>query len=184
MPFLMKLSLIISYSLLSAIAFAGTDHSHEHKHQYEQKTHIHGVSEIQIVMGENQIEIQFESPANNIVGFEHNAKTAKEMQAVENAQRTLEQPQTLFTFIGASCTTKSTRADLHELLDQHKEKNHKEISVYYQFSCSSLESLQRIDLNFFSLFSNITEIHIQWVSSINQGQSVLTPNNHQLRFEM
>ena len=52
MPFLMKLSLLISYSLLSAIAFAGTDHSHEHKHQHEHNAHCNNPKHCLLLLGQ------------------------------------------------------------------------------------------------------------------------------------
>jgi len=191
MPSLLKLSFIVTVALLSLSASAGSDH-HDHghhshdEHNHEQKAHVHGVSQMELAIGDNLVEIQFDSPANNIVGFEHTAKTEKDIKVVNQAKTTLGQPDTLFRFKGTSCKPLSTQINVLGLLDNHKhnhrESSHKEISAHYRFKCDSTDELTSIQFELINQFPNISEIRTQWISESNQGMVVLTQKNHQLGF--
>jgi len=188
MQSLLKLSLLATVALISLSTSAGSDHNHNHSHHDEhnhmQKPHVHGVSQLELAIGNNLVEIQFDSPANNIVGFEHTAKTEKDIQAVNQAKIRLSQTEALFRFIGTSCSPLSTQVNIQGLLDKHKHKesSHTEISAFYRFKCDSTEDLTFIQFGLINQFPNISEIQTQWISESNQGMAVLTKKNLQLNF--
>jgi hypothetical protein len=155
-------------------------------HHHENDPHVHGVSEIKLAISDTDIQIQFESPASNIVGFEHAAVTIKEKAQLEYAKATLSDSKYLFIFNGASCQPESSVINVlglsHSIDESQPSKGHNEISAQYQFTCTSTVDLKNIEIDLFNKFPNISQIKVQWVSKIEQGMSVLKASNNQLTF--
>jgi hypothetical protein len=160
---------------------------------HEHKAHTHGISEIELIISTETISIKFESPANNIVGFEHAASNAEEENQIKRAHSILSKPASIFSFQGAHCTSIPSSVNInglakkpheHQTADKHQpHSTHKEITAEYQFQCKSSEDLTYIKTQLFNKFPNINEINVMWISDTNQGMSVLSPNNPQLSVE-
>lgn len=171
--FIKTMVLLIAAMVPTQVNAGSNNHHHEHK------PHVHGVSEIQLVMSEHQIELNFESPANNILGFEHSAQSPKEKQKVLAAKEILSTAASLFTFKGTTCSPSPSVININSLL-QKREKKHHEISAQYRFTCDSVNELESIQIQLFNYFENIAEIKIQWISQYKQGMEILTPNKQLL----
>lgn len=119
-PFFAIIILALTTFTVSICSYAeNKDHSLD--------AHVHGLSELTIAMEGNRLNIQFESPAMNLVGFEYKATSKKDIAAVKNAESLLGQPDTLFVFSGADCQLIQTSADTSALVEQdHHHKTHKE----------------------------------------------------------
>ena len=151
---------------------------------HQNAPHVHGISEILLMIRDTGIEIQLKSPASNIVGFEHAAETFKEKALVKQAKATLSSSKSLFIFNGTSCTPISSLINvlglLHNVDESPPSKNHKEVSGQYQFKCQSTVDLKNIEVHLFKEFPNISQIKVQWISKNEQGMSILKPSQNQL----
>ena len=65
--------------------------------------HVHGESELTIAFENQRLEIELLSPAMNIVGFEHKAKTDDEIAAVNKAMALLRHHDEMFTLSNGDC---------------------------------------------------------------------------------
>lgn len=155
-------------------------------HHDPQTVHVHGMTEIQMLIGVNQIEILLESPAIDIVGFERTAKTKMEKQQVLDAKAILSRPASLFHINDIRCSTVTSIVNVHGLLENDhphtKQSAHSGIKANYQLSCPAIDALKSIEFKIFSHFPNISELNIQWVSETEQGQRVLNASNNRLVF--
>ena len=61
-----------------------------------QPAHVHGIATLNLAMEGDKLEIEFVSPAGNIVGFEHEAVTAAERRAIRDAIQQLMKGNELF----------------------------------------------------------------------------------------
>ncbi|AQA18601.1 hypothetical protein BST95_10500 [Halioglobus japonicus] len=86
-----------------------------------QSAHVHGAAELTIAMEGSQLELELNSPAASIVGFEHSARSPEQHQAVSEARKTLEQADQLFELSGGNCELAKADADLAAVM---AEKNH------------------------------------------------------------
>jgi hypothetical protein len=181
-PILVKTTILFTIAMISIMVSASPRHNNEYNEQ--QKAHIHGLSEISLSISDNKIEIKFESPASNIVGFEHAAKTIKQKERVQYARSSISKPLSLFSISGTHCNVMSSVINGFGLLEgqeEHsQENNHIEISAQYQFECSSVAELKNIEIKIFESFPNISEIKVQWISETDQGMSILNPSNNKL----
>ena len=154
--------------------------------------HVHGMSDLTIAIEGTEIEIEFESPAMNIVGFEYQAQSEQDIKAVERAATTLKQYDTVFSFsdticrlIDSSVNVAGVLADAHDDHDAHDEASadtHSDISAAYHFRCENLSGLSEIKVNLFQLFSGIEEIRTMWLKDGKQGAVTLTEDGAVVRF--
>ncbi len=71
----------------------------------QHSAHVHGTAAINLAIEGEELEIEFVSPAGNIVGFEHEAVTPGERQAIRDAIEQLEEGNALFELPhAASCS--------------------------------------------------------------------------------
>jgi len=180
-------------------------------HAEEPKTnldaHVHGVSELMIVAEDHALEIQFKSPAMNLVGFEHQATSSKDLKAVEKAASTLRQHDSLLSMSNANCKLTNTSVDLSKIVDtehhdndhdssssnheqthnddesyHNHDENHSEIMVTYKYHCEDSTSLPSITVNLFEFFTGIEEINTMWINKTGQGAVTLRHNNRTINF--
>ncbi|MEL0081865.1 MAG: DUF2796 domain-containing protein [Gammaproteobacteria bacterium] len=109
-------SAMVLLSLLSTSLHGGTsDHHDEHDH-HQQQAHLHGRVEMTLAIDGNSVELNMESPAANIVGFEHAASTPQQRERVNSAKSILESPEKVLTFKGSHCELKAVEVDVSALL--------------------------------------------------------------------
>ncbi len=85
----------------------------------QQAAHVHGVASINLAIEGDELQIEFVSPADGIVGFEYEPSTAAERKAVADAIALLRDPDKLFALpASAGCS-------LHEVeVERHAEGEH------------------------------------------------------------
>jgi len=146
--------------------------------------HVHGVASLSIAVEDNVLEVLFESPGVNLLGFEHQAKTDKELEIISSVSAQLSEPTELFTFSGAECLPVSTEVELtgavgesehnHAAKDSDK---HSQVHASYRFECSSEQHSggipKEIKVALFERFDGLGKINAQWVTSDSQGSAIL-----------
>ena len=88
-----SLPVVVSLLMLTGVAAA------------QQSAHVHGIATLNLAVEGDELEIEFVSPAGNIVGFEHEAVTAAERRAIRDAIEQLMKGNELFDLpLAASCS--------------------------------------------------------------------------------
>ena len=109
---------------------AETAHQHEVEdpHSSQQNTHLHGHAELMLGLEQGALQITFSSPAANLVGFEHRARTAEEISALKQAQAILQNAKNVFTFKGGNCQLVDVQVNISALLSdiQAEHQGHQE----------------------------------------------------------
>ena len=141
---------------------------HDHKHDDEHRSleaHEHGKSVLRIAIEGNQVKFELESPANDIVGFEHAAKTDEQKKAVKQALSVLENAENLFTpDKSAGCVKKDSEAEF-EL-----EGEHAAFHAHWSMECSQMPSLTNLNVTFFDAFSGAEEVEVEVEAVSSSGQ--------------
>lgn len=133
---LMTLSILaLAAGLMSGMPLASENHEghdhvaahereHGHDHEYRQHgTHVHGIAALNLALEGNAVQIELDSPAANIVGFEHAPSSPDELAALDKAVATLEDGNTLFRFNEDAGCRMETATVTSEMLDV-KHANH------------------------------------------------------------
>ncbi len=184
--------------------FAVSCLSQSHAQQANLGTHVHGVSELNIVIEGNKIEIQLRTPAMNIVGFEHEASTKKQIKKVKQSEAKLHDHKALFSFSSGDCRLTQTQIDLANLIknnviekdihDHHKSDSdnnhehedeasvHSEVVAHYHYDCEDMDDLSSLSLGFFDVFPAMQQINGIWITTSEQGAAALTRSNKTITF--
>lgn len=173
-------------------ALAGNhEHVHEHAHEAHASlaAHEHGVASLNVALDGQILEIQLQSPAINLVGFEHEAKSEADKAKVTAARQHLEQPQALFALpIEAKCALQESELDSplfaeHAHEEHDDEHGHSDIDASYRFACTNAGALQSLQLgNFFASFPGTAKLQVQLIGPGGQQGAELTARHPHLSF--
>lgn len=190
--------------------------------------HVHGLSELTIAMDDHLLDIEFASPAMNLLGFEYKATSDKDIATVKKVESLLLKHNQLFSLSDAGCTHVNTTLDLSDHIDtedhkqhhdhedhkEHKEhqahndhdkhhkhhkdhdghsdhndhaehsdhknhgsESHSEIVANYSYHCKETSKLSKISVSLFEVFPGIHEIEAIWITSMQQGSTLLKPSS-------
>ncbi len=96
----------------------------------QQSAHVHGFASINLAIDGDELQIEFVSPAESIVGFEYEPSTAAERKAVADATALLRDPGKLFSLpASAGCKLHEVEAEQHtegehDAQDEHGHDEH------------------------------------------------------------
>ncbi len=165
--------------------------ANEHR---EHAAHVHGVGQLNAVLDGTTLEIELDSPAANIVGFEHAPRNDAEHARYKQVFAQLHQGEALFVLpVAADCRldsvnlTEEGAADPeakaeHHHDDDEAEHSHSDINGYYRFRCAKPEALNAIEVRLFERFPATKSLEVQTIGPNGQGGGKLTADDPILSF--
>ena len=198
-----RLLLALPFAMLPlAVTHAAAEHDHDHDHEHGSLgAHEHGVGRLNAALDGQTLELELESPAMNLVGFEHVATSDADKAKVAAARARLEQPLALFSLPkAAGCVVENQElesplfGDKPDADDDHDEDakdedghehhhDHSEIHARYQFTCATPTALKSLDLaNFFTSFPATRKIQVQLIGPSGQQGVEVTAKAAALKF--
>lgn len=209
----MKLNQIaLTVSLLALTASGvGAETKHEHDHDQEKRqhdAHVHGIAALNVALEGDEVHVELDSPAANIVGFEHAPSSKADHATLDQAVATLKDGDQLFRFDSkAGCRmeeAKVTSALLDESHDEHaddhgheekgahandehgheehQDETHSDIAAAYHFECDQPNRLTELTVELFEAFPGMEELNVQYIIESKQGAAELTPTAHVVTF--
>lgn len=190
-----RLLLALPFALLPlAIAHAADEHEHDHEHA-SLAAHEHGVGRLNAALDGQTLELELESPAMNLVGFEHAPTTDADKAKVAAVRKQLEKPLALFNLPkAAGCVVAAQELESPLFGDKADEDHdedakgehhheHSEIHAHYQFKCSAPGALKTLELaNIFTTFPATQKIQVQLISPSGQQGVEVTAQAAALKF--
>ncbi|MBX8610128.1 DUF2796 domain-containing protein [Pseudomonas capsici] len=195
-----RLLLALPFALLP-LAFVNAAETHDHDHEHEHGSlgaHEHGVGRLDVVLSGKNLELEFESPAMNIVGFEHEATSAEDKAKLAKAREQLLKPNALFSISdAANCSATSVKLesplfgdkdDDHDDDDHAKDGDehhheHSEIKGHYKFVCDAPAILKKLDLSqIFLTFPDTKKLQVQLISPSGQSGAEVIASNPSIKF--
>ncbi|MNQ23820.1 hypothetical protein D3C85_369970 [compost metagenome] len=194
-----RLLLALPFAMLPlAVAHAADEHDHEHG---SLGAHEHGVGRLNAALDGKTLELELESPAMNLVGFEHVATSDADKAKVAAVRAQLEKPLALFNLpTAAGCVVENQElesplfGDKPDADDDHDEDakdedghehhhDHSEIHARYQFTCATPAALKSLDLaNIFTRFPATQKIQVQLIGPSGQQGVDVTAKAAALKF--
>ena len=150
----------------------------------QQSAHVHGIATLNLAMEGDELEIEFVSPAGNIVGFEHEAVTAAERRAIRDAIEQLRKGNELFDLpLAASCSLHVAEVehghgeeeeredghghdaehadhDEHGHAEEEEDGTHSEFHAHYHYECNG-SAIGTIGVRLFDYWPRIKGIRVQ-----------------------
>lgn len=157
------------------------EHAHEeHKHDEEghdeheeHGSHEHGAAQLTMAVGDGELEIELETPAANVFGFEHKATSPEDKKTLNDNKGKLEQAAALFKINKeAGCEPAKTelKSALFEDHDDHKHKKHEgeshsDVEAHWTFKCKNTKEIHDVDVKLFSAFpKGFEQIKVDWIT--------------------
>ena len=184
-PFLLN-TCSLSAIFLSSLSFsAWADNTETHR---EHGAHEHGHAVLNLVQENKTLQLIFESPAVNIVGFEHAPENEEDHRKVADAISLLKQGEKLFIFTAeAQCAQTSVEIEA-ELVEEnedkdehHEQEGHSEFTVTYEFRCEAFDALNSLTVTLFEHFPQTEEIDSQLMTDSRQFSAELSPENPSIK---
>ena len=138
----------------------------------------------------NALEIELESPAHDIVGFESMPKTVEQRDSVKRAVAILEKGGALFRFSpGAGCALQEAEVETPLAEAAHdkeshghaEEEEHSEFHAHYRFRCAQPDRLKSVEVLLFDAFRSMREIELG--ATLPGGQRAATLTRRSNRFD-
>ena len=155
----------------------------------ETGSHVHGLTELNIVIVNRDLQIEFVSPAINLLGFERESTSPEETELLNEVVSKLQTAEWLLGNTLDSCQMSTPVFEApsfagheehegHEGHEGHEDEleTHADFRVQYLFSCLSAPPAE-IVVTAFDHFNGIEEISARWIVGRQQGLSQLTREN-------
>jgi len=167
----------------------------------QQSAHVHGFASINLAIDDEELQIEFVSPAASIVGFEYEPSNARERKAVADAIALLSDPAKLFVLpASAGCELHEVEAERHaegehdeDGEDEHGEdehahedsdagESHSEFHAHYHYDCKNA-AIETIDLRLFETWPRIDEVRVQALTPRGQTGGNIGANDPVIRLQ-
>ena len=169
-------------------------------------SHVHGLTELNVVIVNQNVQIEFISPAINLLGFERASSSPEESQLFNQVIEDLRAAEWLLgdqlkdcqmstpvfeaPEFGSHEMSEGHEAHEHEHEEhehahedhEHESGDHADFRVQYLFDCRSAPP-SNFTVTAFDRFVGIEEISVRWIFGRQQGVSNLTPSNATLSFD-
>ena len=169
-------------------------------------SHVHGLTELNLVIANQNVQIEFISPAINLLGFERASSSPEESQLFNQVIEDLRAAEWLLgdqledcqmstpvfeaPEFGSHEMSEGHEAHEHEHEEhehahedhEHESGDHADFQVQYLYDCRSAPP-SNFTVTAFDRFVGIEEISVRWIVGRQQGVSNLTPSNATLSFD-
>jgi hypothetical protein len=138
----------------------------------EHHAHEHGVASLEVAVEASRLVLQFRSPAMNLLGFEHQPRSAQDNAAVARALGLLRDPVAQFQpSIDAGCRVVKSEVTPP---DWRHSSEHSEFFASYEFTCLRPAALQDLDVRLLQHLDADMKIEAQVASPTGQHSAELT----------
>ncbi|WP_416397057.1 DUF2796 domain-containing protein [Allohahella sp. A8] len=108
--------------ILAAPAMAESKH-HDDEHRQHGK-HEHGAASMNIALDGKQLIVELDSPAMNILGFEHAADTPEDKAVAADMWKRLQHPNGVVSLDGGDCTVAESKVEMPQFDEADPEEQH------------------------------------------------------------
>lgn len=163
-------------------AFLATGGVHGQDLRREAGAHVHGAGKLGIVIDGNTVSFDLDTPANDILGFEHPPKTTKEKAALQRAVAAFKDAGKVFGLSAAAgCRVTKAEAGLEEPEGAgSKEKSaegqevHADFNSTVVFECRDVQKLKAIDFRYFTVFPYAQKLSVTLITQKGQASFEVT----------
>jgi hypothetical protein len=153
---------------------------------HELGPHVHGVATLQVAVDEKTMTLDFSSPLDNLIGFEHAPRNTSQKAAVKNMADSLNRADRLFIpTADAQCTLQSVKLDSPVLAPEAaqdkaaqarpQERVHADLDGEFVFACKQTGKLHDLEVKLFGSYPNLHLLKVEIATLNKQAAVQLTP---------
>lgn len=152
--------------------------------------HVHGEATLSVAIDSQMVTLVFDSPLDNLVGFEHAPRTEKQKQAMVAMAARLGEHAKLFVLdAAAGCASVGVKLAPEAGTDfvtgtaakEVGKATHKDQEAAFTFRCKDVAKLRAIEVKLFEAFPRVKRIKAS-VAGPKQLAMTLTPAKATLRW--
>ena len=133
--------------------------------QAQGHAHVHGLAKLDIAVEAKKITLSFETPLDNLVGFERAPRTDSERRRADEAVARLRAGDTMFRFDpAAGCKLASVELSSAAMklgtAEGMPQDGHAELEAEWQFDCSDATRAGFVDVGLFA-FNQLKRVQVQ-----------------------
>jgi hypothetical protein len=133
--------------------------------------HVHGITNVDLAIDGDSLDLALEGPEINFVGFEHAPANDDERKQLNNAIVDLRVPEAwLILPADAQCKRISTEVSDP---DKHDADGHSDLGAHYRFTCAQPGRLRGVDLGLLARFPHTVQVVVNSATAAGQGRHVL-----------
>jgi hypothetical protein len=165
------------------LALPGSGSAHR-----ELGAHEHGRGTLNIAIEGNRVSMELEVPGDDIVGFEHAARTRQQKAAVEKAKEQLAAPLSLFKLPDAAgCRATEAKVELEggdhakeekgakgEKGKAHADDGHNQFHAQYTLECTAPAGIAAIEFAYFRSFARAKRLDVNVITAKGQTKFEVT----------
>jgi hypothetical protein len=175
---------VTNWIVVALLFVSGSSTGAEKRHG---NVHAHGAAELNIVVEGKQITVEFRTPAEGVMGFEHEAKTDADQKkrdaAIKNIKERFGEMMILDKKLG--CTFRAGEVLLVETggadskdpkgkkSADKKSGEHREVRATHNFACNHDPAGSRVTFGVTKLFPGIRELKVQILSGKKQSGATI-----------
>ncbi|MDO8778083.1 MAG: DUF2796 domain-containing protein [Burkholderiaceae bacterium] len=161
--------------------------------------HVHGVATLQIAVDEKTLTLDFSGPLDNLLGFEHVPRDAKQKAAVKKMADDLNHAGQLFIpTADAQCTlqsvkleslvlepntTQEKKSDKKDASKHHEEESgHADIDGEFVFACKQIGKLHDLEVKLFDAFPHLSQLKVEVATLKKQSSAKLTAKQRRVNW--
>lgn len=167
---------VILSALVATAPAAAADKAAPERH----RAHQHGAAKLQVSVDGRSLQISFEGPADNILGFEHAPKNDAQKKTLARAEEQLRQPTLFAVPPAAECQAQPVRLDTR-LPAAGSGETHSEMQVDWRWDCAKPQALTHVDVGLFKAFPRLKQLRVEVVTPAGQTAAVLRPSAARLK---
>lgn len=122
----------------------------------EQGAHVHGEGHVSIAFDGKRGKVHWESPAQPLFGFEHQAKSKKDQKKKEDGLKKLEDRISEMIVFDASLKCEIKK----EIFEVNQQNTHSDVSAEFSINCESPVAGTSVSFNFQKVFSGLKKIQV------------------------
>lgn len=145
--------------------------------------HVHGIAHLDLLLDGNTLTLDLDSPAVNLLGFEHTPNSDSEHKVLKRVTTQLHDTTALFSLpkvAGCRAVKAVVNSPLLDATAQGQEK-HADMTASYLFTCSTPVELDAITVNLFRLYPGIHKLEVQQITPKGQQAAELTADSPRLQ---
>lgn len=160
---------------------------------HELGAHVHGVATLQVAVDAKTMTLDFSGPLDNLIGFEHVPRTAKQKAAVKNMADNLNKAEQFFIPTAeAQCTLQSVKLESLVLPSEKKsgkkeepqqheeERGHADVDGEFVFACKQIGKLHDLEVKLFDAFPNLHQLKVEVATLKKQSSAKLTADQQRV----
>ena len=156
-----------------------SDHQgHDHHGGEHHGAHIHGVGHLNVALEGSMVTVYLQTPAADIIGFEHVAENKEERTKVAAAHKKLNDASSLFQFIGADCTVVAGSGV--EVPQSDSEAS--DVIAEYTFECADGQLPESMAVELSTEFPDLKVLKAVWLTEDSTGTKELTAKDPTIHF--